>query len=288
VECCSSKCGRKYKRYNKIFSFLNNTGEEDLDLSIKKWDEFYTVERDSYGYKELYKKYLKNNYTYAYNQINEYIEIKSNTVFLEIGCGPMFFGRAIANKCNLVVGIDFSITALKLAENMFEKNGISNYLLIHGDIKHLPIKENVIDIVYGNGVIEHFENTLGAIREFYRVLKNKGVSFNTVPMLNIGSLTYRQLWGNIPNFPIIKQIAEFIHIKVFRSKHMRFGYEMSFLRSDMKKMHKMVGFKKVYTEKYDTTLLFEFIPIKKIKSLFIWLAENSPLFWPMIKVVGIK
>ena len=107
-------------------------------------------------------------------------------------------------------------------------------------------------------------------------------------MLNIGSLTYRQLWGNIPNFPIIKQLAEFIHIKLLGGKHMRFGYELSFLPITLVNIHKKAGFKKIEVKYFDTKLLFELIPFTAVRNLLIKLAQNSPLFWPMIKVVATK
>ena len=95
---------------------------------------------------------------------------------------------------------------------------------------------------------------------YIRVLKKEGVSFNTAPYLNIGSLTYRQIWGNIPNFPILKQLAEFIHIKLLKGQHMIFGYEFSFLGSTLKKFHKKAGFEKIYVDKFKVKLAFDFVP----------------------------
>jgi hypothetical protein len=119
------------------------------------------------------------------------------------------------------------------------------------------------------------------------LLKPGGISFNTVPCLNLGALIYRQIWGNIPNFPILKQIAEFIHIKIFRGKYMRFGYELSFLPSTMINIHKRAGFKKVKIDKFDTKLVFEYFP-KFFRPHLEKIANSSKLFWPMIKVIAEK
>ena len=118
----------------------------------------------------------------------------------------------------------------------------------------------------------------------YRVLKNGGVSFNTVPYL--GTL-YRQVWGNIPDLPVLKQLAEFIHIMLLRGKHMTFGYEMSFLPYRMKKVHRQAGFNEVKIDRFDVELVLEYIPGFMARPL-AWLANNSRLFWPMMKVVGTK
>ena len=235
-----------------------------------------------------YRIYLRDNFENVFTQISEYKKFNKQIVFLEIGCGPMYLAKALADKCKLVAGVDFSYEALKMAEKMFSACGIKNYLLILSDINKMPIKDNTFDIVYGGGVIEHFKNTQQALCEIHRVLSPGGISFNAVPHLNLGSLTYRQMWGNIPDFPVLKQLAEFVHIKVLKARHMKFGYELSFLASRLKYMHKKAGFKKVYVGKFETKLMFEFIPNKRVKKFLDRLANSSSLFWPMIKVIGVK
>ncbi|MCK4781677.1 methyltransferase domain-containing protein [Candidatus Parcubacteria bacterium] len=282
------KCGQKYEIIDENIVKIIPNLTQDLELSIQKWDEFYQKQlRDKSCFKER-EDYLDNFFEDEYRQINEYKKINNDLVFLEVGCGPMIFGQKIANQCRLVIGIDFSPTALKIAKRMLEAKGIKNYLLIQGDILNMPIKTNTVDLIYGGGVIEHFKNTQTCINELYRVLKEDGVSFNTVPYLNLGSLTYRQIWGNIPNFPVLKQLAEFIHIKLLKKRHMIFGYELSFLGSTLKKMHRKVGFKEIYVDKFKVKLSFDFIPTEFLKKICIKIANNSRLFWPMIKVIAKK
>ncbi len=278
-------CKQIYPIKNGIFTGLPHLSHA-TKLSVKKWDEFYEKEQDSKKYRKEREKYLELHYKDVYNQVNKEKKIK-NIVYLEIGCGPAFFAQQVAADCSLVIGIDFSANALRIAKQMFDKSRIKNYLLIHGDILHLPIKQNIIDLIYGGGVIEHFTETQQCVDELYRVLKKGGVSFNTVPYLNLGSLTYRQVWGNIPNAPVLKQIAEFIHIKLLKSKHMIFGYEMSFLGSTLKKIHTKAGFKKVTVQQFRVYLAFDFLPPIARKP-FIWLAKHSRFFWPMVKVIGQK
>ena len=286
--CEKKSCGAKYPIIGTILNFSGDSGEDDIDLSIDKWDEFYSNRGKKTELESYFKTYLKNDFPFAYPQLIECKPLKKGSVFLEIGCGPMLLARALSKECKVVIGVDFSLEALKQAEVVLESGGVKNYILILGDIKSMPIKDSSIDLLYGGGVIEHFKDTFSAIKEFSRVLKKGGVSFNTVPYLNIGSLTYRQVWGNIPNFPVLKQIAEFVHIKLLKSKHMTFGYELSFLGLHIKYLHRKAGFKKVKVQKFKTHLVFEFIPNKHLKKFFIWLAEEVWLFWPMVKVVGFK
>jgi|GEM_PF-602834 len=280
-----SGCNRTLEIQNGIV--LNHSNfSKDLQLSMKKWNELYKNEFLNKEYKKKSEEYETFYLKDTIDQLNEARDLKG-VRYLEIGCGEFFLGQAIAHRCECIIGIDVSEEALKIAQHMLDKKHIHNYLLIQGDILHMPIKNNCIDVIYGGGVIEHFKDTGTCLKELYRVLDSEGVSFNTVPYLNLGSLSYRQVWGNIPNVPILKQIAEFVHIKLLGAKHMKFGYEMSFLGSTLLSLHEQAGFTKVYVDRFRVKLLFEFLP-NSFKSVFKYLARNSKLFWPMVKVVGVK
>ena len=259
----------------------------DLAISMKKWDKYYRKFLKNSVYKSYKQEYIDDYFTSEYKQITE-VKNLANKVYLEIGCGPMLLGQELASRAALVIGIDVSLNALRVAQRGFQKLGIKNYLLILGDILDMPIKNNCIDLIYGGGVIEHFKNTQKCVNELYRILKRGSVSFNTVPYLNLGSLTYRQLWGNIPNFPILKEIAEFIHLKLLKARHMTFGYELSFLGSTLKKIHRRAGFKTVKIDRFEVKLCFDFLPRGILRNFCIFLAKNSPIFWPMVKVIAIK
>jgi len=278
-------CNKKYQINNGIVNMLPGLNKE-IKLSVEKWDERYKEQLQSETFYKDYENYLRTYYQDTFRQLNHVKRIK-DIVYLEIGCGPFFLGQKIADKCKLIIGIDFAPSGLVIARKMLEEKGIKNYLLIQGDILRMPIKENLIDLIYGGGVIEHFKNTQKSVDEIYRVLRKNGVSFNTVPLLNLGALTYRQIWGHIPNFPLLKEITEFIHIKLLKGKHMIFGYEMSFMSSSLNKMHLKSGFRKVAVDKFEVNIYFEFIPAL-LRSPLIWLAKNSKLFWPVVKVIGTK
>lgn len=282
------KCGEKYEIIDANILRIIPDLTADLELSIQKWDKFYQKQLLSEDYKKSHKNYMDDFYQNTYYQLSEVKRINKNLIYLEIGCGPFFLGQEIARKVKLVIGIDFCLTPLKIAKRMLEEKHIKNYLLIQGDIKDMPLKSNTVSLIYGGGVIEHFVDTQRCVNELYRVLKPGGVSFNAVPYLNIGALTYRQIWGNIPNFPILKQLAEFIHIHLLKGKHMIFGYEFSFLGSTLKEMHKRAGFKHIKIDKFNIKLAFDFIPIKIIRKIFDFIANNNRLFWPMIKVTAQK
>lgn len=283
-----NNCGQKYGIVDKNILRIIPNLTKDLELSLQKWDEFYQRQLVNKDYKKSYRKYMDDFFPDMYDQLAEAKKIDKNLIYLEIGCGPFFMGQELAPKVKLVIGIDFCLTPLKIAKKMLEEKHIKNYLLIQGDILNMPLAANTVDLIYGGGVIEHFKNTQRCVNGLYRILKPEGVSFNAVPYLNIGSLTYRQIWGNIPNLPVLRQLAEFIHISLLRGKHMIFGYELSFLGSTLKKIHKRAGFKQIKIDKYKIKLAFDFIPFKILRKIFDFMANNNRLFWPMVKVIAQK
>ena len=260
---------------------------QDVRLSLEKWDNYYkeilqnkTYEAEKRAYDQVY---LKD----TLDQIFEYYHLRENDTYLEIGCGPMFLGQELAKRGLRVIGIDFSLSALVIAQKMLEERGLKNYLLIQTDIQSMPLREKTVDLIYGGGVIEHFRDTDAVVAEMYRVLKKGGICFNTVPQLNLGSLTYRQVWGNIPNFPILKQIAEFVHIKLLQKRYMRFGYELSFGKRALKRIFQKHGFERVEIKKFRCYLSFRYLKFSWLKALAQKLSRLE-LFNPMVFVVAKK
>jgi SAM-dependent methyltransferase len=92
---------------------------------------------------------------------------------LEAGCGigtdAVQFVRAGAHY----TGIDFSPTALELAQRRPELVGVR---LVEGSIVELPFEDASFDLVYSNGVIHHLPQTRRTIAEFHRVLRPGGTA----------------------------------------------------------------------------------------------------------------
>ena len=270
-----------------IIEVMSEQVSMDTKLSLNKWEQTYRsmlFNKDYELQKQEYdRKYLEDTLV----QISADYCLKRGDVYLEIGCGPMFLGQEIAKRGLKVIGIDFSLSALIIAKKMLEKNKIKNYLLIHGDIQNMPLREKTVDLIYGGGVIEHFQNTGIVVSEMYRILKKGGICFNSVPQLNLGSLTYRQVWGNIPNFPILKQIAELVHIKFLKKRHMRFGYELSFGKGTIKRIFRKQGFSELVIKRLKCYLSFDYLKFSWLKAIARKLSKLE-VFNPMILIVAKK
>jgi len=225
-------------------------------------------------------------------QVLEYAKnTETNTkTYLEIGCGSGFLGQELARNGWLFIGIDFSLQALLSLKKRLDNHKIKNYLLIHGDIQSLPLRNDSVDLIYGGGVIEHFKNPQAVINHIFNSLTKDGVSFNAVPFLNIGNMAYRSFWGGIPNVPVLKQLAELVHLKILKGRHMVFGYELQFTATQLKRLHINAGFKpkNIILGRFDCYVQLNMVHNPYLKEFFRNLCKNNRQFWPMIKVIGIK
>jgi len=213
-------------------------------LSKQRWEGLY-----DFGIEEL----KRQRDVFDRDKLNDHLKFilpsfnfGRETIYLEIGCGPAHIGDYLqAERGCQFIGLDFNYQALVVLKAYFEEKGYKDYLLIHADIKDIPLKDKSVDFIYGGGVIEHTKNTGVVLRELSRVLKTGGVSFNTVPAFNFFWLT--RFYKSIPNVPVLRPVLDFVHLKLLRGKVLgrNFGYELSFTLEGVKKLHREAGFAKV-------------------------------------------
>lgn len=282
---CAS-CQNTFPIIDDIPDFSKTVKNHEIKSIRKKWNEIYKT-----GGKNIIKQLdysEKKSFKSDWSEVKKRSSLKKEQIYLEIGCGTFYFGRALGKLGHTVVGVDISIKALKLARQGLKQSGVKDYLLVCGNILNMPFKDNSFHLIVGFGVIEHFDDTLASVTELNRILARRGVAFNSVPYLNLGSLTYRQIWGNIPRLPVLENLYSFFHIKILRAKHMRFGFELSFTKAYLEKIHYQAGFSKIIIGRFNCPLVFEYLRFKPLRRLALYLAKKSSLFWPMISVSATK
>lgn len=204
-------------------------------------------------------------------------------VFLEAGCGSGKNSLVVARERHVpVVGVDACREACRLARQLLAREGQTG-LFVVGDLRRLPFKDGVFGYIYAGGSYEHFTDTASAVQEAWRVLRPGGRVNAAVPVISLATLTYRQLWGNIPELPLLRPLAEWVHLKLLRGRHLRFGYEKSFLPGTFRGYFRRAGFKRVVSGYLDAYLDLTFMPWAWLKQWARWLARRR-LFWPMIFV----
>lgn len=282
------RCGKKYFFLDRDIPQMLLPMTSESKLSIEKWDAIYTDREFLRRSEKEYKQYFLDDIK---RQVIEFTKKNGKKkVYLEIGCGQGFQGEALAKEGWFFIGVDFSENALRQLKRRLKKRGITNVLLIQADIKSLPIRDKTVDLAYGGGVIEHFKSTQVVINHLYRVLKNGGIVFNSVPYFSLGNLIYRSRWGSIPNVPVLRQLFEFVNIDLLRAKHMVFGYELQFTGRQLFDMHKKAGFseKRIWVRRFDIYIQLHTIHNQLLRRLITTICSRSQLFWPAVKVIAAR
>lgn len=273
-------CNKKFPVVDGIPIMLPKL-TEDLRLTQEKWDKEYKDRYNPQSTDLFSNPELRDNYLH----VNKFMRSKDG-LFLEGGCGTAKISCQLAKEGVQTVGMDISLNALRLASMIFKREGLDG-LFVCGNIMELPFKENIFTYVYTGGVLEHFKDTQIAVDEIYRCLMPGGLATNLVPCLSL-STPYRILrWGNIPDVFLLRNITEFIGVKLLKERHMRFGYEKSFTAGKMKKKFGNAKFKNIEIGLFKT-----YYPLEPVKSDFLKMVitkiANTRPFWPMIYVNGEK
>lgn len=102
----------------------------------------------------------------------------------------------------------------------------------YGDIRKIPYPKNSFDLIVSIGTVEHFPDSLKALKEMKRVLKPSGVAMISVPVKY-------DLWGRFLFIGLLQKLG-FYH----------YGYEIQYKRGEFKDLLKKAGFKVLDEEGY--------------------------------------
>lgn len=98
---------------------------------------------------------------------------KSNIV-LDVGCGTGG-NLELLSSYGLCIGIDISPLALSICREHWDGN------LICADACSLPFRNCSVDLIAALDVLEHLQDDVSALREFWRILKPNGILIVTAP-----------------------------------------------------------------------------------------------------------
>lgn len=104
-------------------------------------------------------------------------KIKEGDVVLDLGSGAgidCFLAAERVGKSGKVIGVDMTEEMIEKAKNNAARQGIKNVEFILGEIENLPLKDNSVDIIITNCVVNLTLDKTRAFKEAYRVLKPGG------------------------------------------------------------------------------------------------------------------
>ena len=104
-------------------------------------------------------------------------KIKEGDAVLDLGCGAgidCFLAAQKVGKNGKVIGVDMTEEMIKKAKLNAKKLGAKNIKFVLGEIENLPIKDNSIDIIITNCVINLTPDKTETFKEAYRVLRKGG------------------------------------------------------------------------------------------------------------------
>lgn len=107
----------------------------------------------------------------------EYANIHPRETVLDLGSGggfDCFLASEVTGKDGLVLGVDMTPEMIKLARDNALEGGYENVEFRLGEIEHLPVSDNSIDVIISNCVINLSIDKNQVFMDAFRVLKPGG------------------------------------------------------------------------------------------------------------------
>jgi arsenite methyltransferase len=104
-------------------------------------------------------------------------ELKPGEIVLDLGSGggiDVLLSAKRVGQTGKAYGLDMTDEMLALANENKRKAGVDNVEFLKGEIEHIPLPDNSVDIVISNCVINLSADKDSVLREAFRVLKPGG------------------------------------------------------------------------------------------------------------------
>lgn len=274
-----NRCNRQYGIRDGIPRLLKGEESIDVQISTEKWDNIYA--------KDTLEEYKTNNIVLSQRDfLSQYKQYINKGVFLDLGCGIALQSLFLAQEGVSIVGIDISVAALAKSADLFKKEKLSSCFL-QANFLELPLKDNSVQFIYWGLSIEYARDTKKAVKEAYRVLKKGGRIIVPFPVASFTTILYHQFrGGDIPRIPIIRELMEIIHVKIFKGKYMNYGYGQTFTVSEIEKIFKESGFRIQKIGYYDICYPLVLVPTL-LRAILRNILHLRP-FWPFAYIEATK
>ena len=140
---------------------------------------------------------------------------------MESGAGSGRDSFKLADMGGRIILLDYAESSLSLLKELSQKLG-QQVFLVRGDAFHLPFKADTIDVIFHQGLLEHFTDPFGIVKESHDALKPGGINISDVPQ-------------KYHLYTLVK------HILIWMDKWFA-GWETEFSARQLTRLHEKAGF----------------------------------------------
>ena len=104
-------------------------------------------------------------------------DLKEGETVVDLGSGAgidVFLAARRVGERGRVIGVDLTEDMVARGEQLAREHGFANVEFRQGDIEHLPVAADSVDVIISNCVINLTRDKLASFREAYRVLRPGG------------------------------------------------------------------------------------------------------------------
>lgn len=149
--------------------------------AVHKWDTYYNKKNWFARFVDFFL--IESYFSKVFENDLKRITKKRKGKTIELGCGAGMMSSRLAHQGYEVSVLDISQNALNAAKQNFDRLGVQG-TFIQGDMFKSGLDGESYDIVWNQGVIEHFDDIEGAIKSMNNLVKKEGYLVIFVPAHN--------------------------------------------------------------------------------------------------------
>lgn len=150
----------KSKQYKHQLNYFEKEFAANSKYSLEPWMKSYTGKIRHFLLNKDFKK----------------------KIVLDIATGSGYAAIELAKLGMQVIACDLSPQAIKNLNKYKKELSLPNLKLIICKAEKIPLKNNSVDYILANAILEHIPDEKSAVSEWKRVLKPTGKMFITVPL----------------------------------------------------------------------------------------------------------
>jgi SAM-dependent methyltransferase len=175
-----------------LFRDSMQTKKEEWDVVWKEQGFFARIVNFARGqYNGVFRKLLR-----------QHIDQESSVA--ELGCGSLSLLLSMHSEVKHITGVDFSSESLRLSTKNARAAHAKNVTLVEDDCRDLKhVTRPVFDLVWSQGLLEHFSDPAQVLSQHLRICKKDGVVLISVP----ARYSYHFIWYSIAKIPFLKWVG---------------------------------------------------------------------------------